>query len=196
MSVPDTDDGARAYLLSIACMTARKQANKLMGKIASNSQYGRAIPESWWDYLHALTEPKRFKKFRARIARKKPRKSPKASPMPRLKVTRSVKYTYRESDNKGLAAFYSSSEWKAMRYEALRLHGAQCQCCGASPGSGVVLNVDHIKPLRAFWALRLDLNNLQVLCGDCNQGKGARHDDDWRTKRDMAMFDMDRPDRI
>lgn len=122
---------------------------------------------------------------RARKAAKKARKENHPKPFkrrgPRLNTTRSVQYTYDESDDARLDEFYQSAEWRLMRYEALRLHGAACQCCGRSPRlHGVVLNVDHIKPLRVFWDLRLELSNLQVLCGDCNVGKGARHDDDWR----------------
>lgn len=33
------------------------------------------------------------------------------------------------------------------------------------------MNVDHIKPRRAFPALALVFDNLQVLCGTCNKGK-------------------------
>jgi 5-methylcytosine-specific restriction endonuclease McrA len=75
--------------------------------------------------------------------------------------------------------FYASWEWKEARYEALRRHGRQCQCCGWKPGSsqGNWLVVDHIKPRALFPDLRLSQDNLQVLCNDCNMGKGRRSDD-------------------
>jgi 5-methylcytosine-specific restriction endonuclease McrA len=68
--------------------------------------------------------------------------------------------------------FLASKAWKRLRYKALRLHGNKCQCCGASPNTGAVLNVDHILPRRLFPQHALQLENLQVLCADCNEGKG------------------------
>lgn len=68
--------------------------------------------------------------------------------------------------------FLQSKNWKRLRLQALNRHGRACQVCGASPKSGAVLNVDHVLPRRLFPHLALDINNLQVLCGDCNEGKG------------------------
>lgn len=68
--------------------------------------------------------------------------------------------------------FLASKAWKRLRLQALNKHGRKCQCCGASPATGAVLNVDHVLPRRLFPALALHLDNLQVLCGDCNEGKG------------------------
>lgn len=69
-------------------------------------------------------------------------------------------------------AFLQSKAWKRVRLQALNLHGRRCQCCGAGPADGVVLNVDHVLPRRLFPELALHLDNLQVLCSDCNEGKG------------------------
>ena len=68
--------------------------------------------------------------------------------------------------------FLQSKTWKRLRYQALKLHGNRCQCCGLSPSNGAVLNVDHILPRKLFPENALQLENLQVLCGDCNEGKG------------------------
>lgn len=76
--------------------------------------------------------------------------------------------------------FLSSFEWKAVRMMALKKYGPVCQCCGASPETGAVMNVDHIKPRKIFPQLALDVDNLQVLCGDCNTGKGNWDMTDWR----------------
>lgn len=82
--------------------------------------------------------------------------------------------------------FYKSWEWRTLRMEVLKEHGRSCQCCGAEPGmktpagEPVRICVDHIKPLSKFWKLRLDRTNLQVLCDECNQGKGNWDQTDFR----------------
>lgn len=63
---------------------------------------------------------------------------------------------------------------------ALDKHGARCQCCGASAVQGAVMNVDHIKPRKTHPHLALDIDNLQVLCNECNHGKGNWNTTDWR----------------
>ena len=78
-----------------------------------------------------------------------------------------------------LKAFYKSWEWKRLRYDFLKEVERRCQCCGATPDDGVHIVVDHIKPIRHFWHLRLDINNLQALCNDCNMGKGSRDHTNW-----------------
>lgn len=72
--------------------------------------------------------------------------------------------------------FYESQEWRVLRYKALKQHGAKCQLCGAAGA----MHVDHIKPRSKYPELELRLDNLQVLCADCNLGKGAWDESDWR----------------
>lgn len=79
-----------------------------------------------------------------------------------------------------IPAFYDSPEWKRLRYEALKRSSGKCECCGNGPAQGAVLNVDHIKPRQRFPHLALSLDNLQVLCSWCNQGKGGWDHTDWR----------------
>jgi hypothetical protein len=78
------------------------------------------------------------------------------------------------------AEFFGSREWKELRYEALLLHGAKCQCCGSSRADGKRIHVDHVKPRSMYPELQWDIRNLQVLCEDCNLGKGAWDQTDWR----------------
>lgn len=80
--------------------------------------------------------------------------------------------------------FLSSFEWRRLRWKALRHYGSKCMCCGATPATGAVITVDHIKPRRKYPLLALDFNNLQVLCLDCNHGK-SNDDDDLRDSGDQ-----------
>lgn len=77
--------------------------------------------------------------------------------------------------------FYTTDSWRKLRYLALR-NCTGCQCCGAKASDGVVLHVDHIQPRYKRPDLSLVLENLQVLCADCNYGKGAWDSTDWRVK--------------
>lgn len=86
----------------------------------------------------------------------------------------------RHPDYKKDENFYLSREWRELRYLALKLAEGRCQCCGAG-GQGTQLHVDHIKPRYTHPDLSLTLSNLQVLCADCNIGKGAWDDTDWRS---------------
>lgn len=76
--------------------------------------------------------------------------------------------------------FYNSQEWREIRYEVLKEQKGICQLCGRSRKDGVVLHVDHIVPLSKDWSKRLDKNNLQILCEDCNLGKSNKDCIDWR----------------
>ena len=84
-------------------------------------------------------------------------------------------------------AFLMTYEWRKVRMEALKKYGAKCQCCGATPAHGAVMNVDHIKPRKLYPHLALDLNNLQVLCHDCNHGKGNWDMTDWRERNESPV---------
>jgi 5-methylcytosine-specific restriction endonuclease McrA len=66
---------------------------------------------------------------------------------------------------------------------ALERDGARCACCGRTPADGVRINVDHIKPRHRYPELALTLENLQVLCHECNHGKGNLFETNWRGNR-------------
>jgi len=75
---------------------------------------------------------------------------------------------------------YSSRVWKILRYQAFEKYGNRCQCCGGAPSDHLTMHVDHIKPRSTHPDLELDINNLQILCEDCNVGKINQWDTDWR----------------
>lgn len=75
--------------------------------------------------------------------------------------------------------FYKSPEWRQLRYRVLERKGNVCVACGSSPKDGSKIHVDHIKPRSIYPELALDINNLQVLCEDCNLGKLNKYQTDW-----------------
>lgn len=78
--------------------------------------------------------------------------------------------------------FYSSQAWRSVRYEALKRSRGCCELCGATPEKAA-LHVDHIAPRSKYPLLALEVTNLQVLCKDCNLGKGNKDSIDWRNNR-------------
>lgn len=90
-------------------------------------------------------------------------------------------YKIRGPSNSGkYKEFYQSFEWRKLRFTILEKFGARCMLCGASPREGHTMHVDHIKPLRFNWDLRLDPENLQILCAICNHGKASWSETDFR----------------
>lgn len=95
-------------------------------------------------------------------------------------------------------AFYLSPEWRQLRYKVLKKNQGRCQCCGSTAADGKKMHVDHIKPRSKFPKLSLCEENMQLLCEDCNLGKGAWDDTDWRIEAqcspitDSVNEDLDR----
>lgn len=77
------------------------------------------------------------------------------------------------------SSFYSTPEWRSLRMDVLERDRGKCQLCGVTRSDGAQLHVDHIVPISKGGA-KLDIENLQTLCRDCNLGKGNRYDTDWR----------------
>lgn len=75
--------------------------------------------------------------------------------------------------------FLKTFDWLQLRMSVLAKQGNRCECCGATPKDGVKICVDHIKPRKFYPQLALDVKNLQVLCEDCNFGKGNGFPVDW-----------------
>lgn len=80
-------------------------------------------------------------------------------------------------------SFYRSYQWRRLRVDALEANRQRygllaCECCGmVNAGS---FHVDHIYPRSTHPELALDPSNLQVLCDDCNIGKGTAYTTNWR----------------
>lgn len=86
------------------------------------------------------------------------------------------------------AEFLISYEWRKLRYKALLEYGEKCMCCNAKKSDGVRIYVDHIKPRKKYPELALDINNLQILCEECNHGKGNWDETDWRNIHSSSFY--------
>lgn len=138
-----------------------KQRMELVDKVRSEVRAVRKKERAERDRLKQLAKTTKPKKIRVKKSR---------HIKPRLASTPSVTSK----------AFLESFEWRRLRMEALKKYTPRCMCCGATPKDGAVMNVDHIKPRKLFPHLALDINNLQILCHECNHGKGNWDQTDWR----------------
>ena len=73
--------------------------------------------------------------------------------------------------------FYNSVDWRTLSAKYTQDRGYRCEECGV-----MATQVHHIKPIQTpeGWELRLDYNNLELLCTSCHN---ARHE---RFKRRQA----------
>jgi len=67
-------------------------------------------------------------------------------------------------------------KWLDLRYQAFRKYGRKCYVCGLCDR----LEVDHIKPRSKYPHLIWSIDNLQILCHDCNSGKSNKYNDRWK----------------
>jgi hypothetical protein len=79
--------------------------------------------------------------------------------------------------------FYRSYRWRKLRVDVLEANRMRygmlaCECCGMIDAEP--FHVDHIYPRSTHPELALDPDNLQVLCDDCNIGKGTDYTTNWR----------------
>jgi hypothetical protein len=111
-----------------------------------------------------------------KVAGKRKRKG-RAKPAPRFKA---IEY------KPGLGKeFYSTRAWRSLRWDVLSRSEGKCVMCGhTSQTSGHPLHVDHIEARSVRPDLELHIKNLQVLCEDCNVGKGAKT---WRPQSAAAQ---------
>jgi 5-methylcytosine-specific restriction endonuclease McrA len=97
----------------------------------------------------------------------------------KAKLTNKQKISRKDS-----AEFYSSYEWKKLRWRMLNKYKCSCMMCGRSPElHNVPLEVTHIIPRSKNRKLSLEFDNLQILCEDCSEGGGRSRGVDYRPQR-------------
>lgn len=79
----------------------------------------------------------------------------------RYNKTRDPKYTQ----------FYNSKEWRILSAKYTQDKGYKCELCGK-----IATEVHHRKPIQTDqgWTMRLDYNNLELLCVDCHNKRHNR----------------------
>ncbi len=175
-----TPERRRAFLSKIRANA--RIAKDIKKKEERKAKIAAKVPPVVEKKAPAVVEPVQKKltkrqKHRAKIAERRakglmPRKSKALSTKLAPQTVAGIDVTTTE--------FLSTYEWRKTRMVALKKYGARCQCCGATPATGAVIHVDHIKPRKLFPHLALDVDNLQVLCHECNHGKGNWDQTDWR----------------
>lgn len=97
--------------------------------------------------------------------------------MPRYRrVTQHIDYLIekRKRDYDDRVKFYSSPEWKKIRKQIIKSSDSICSNCGKNITKSSDITIDHIKPRSKYPHLSYDLNNLTILCRECNSRKGNR----------------------
>lgn len=148
-------------------------------RIVASGIAGRIMPD-----VVAVKEVDKAQRRKQKLAQRASRKAgnPKKVYLPGIPSASTLERDIKE--------FYASWEWKRLSYDVKQERGRICECCGARPPKAVI-HTDHIKPLRKYWHLRLERTNMQVLCEDCNMGKGSRDETDFRllNARDGAPYE-------
>lgn len=127
-------------------------------------------------YVYDLKSKAKVENKKQAILNKKYKKTKKKYKKKKKKKFKNKEDFIRSND------FLETYEWRRIRYKALKKSNGKCQLCGRSPKDGIILNVDHINPRKTHPEFALSIGNLQVLCHDCNHGKGNADNTDWRNK--------------
>jgi len=85
--------------------------------------------------------------------------------------------------------FYKSKSWKILKSWTKRAYPKKCMKCGfrESKKRKGYLVADHIKAWWYYPKLRLDPNNMQLLCNFCNKEKAGKSAD-YRKKNMSHTF--------
>ncbi len=88
----------------------------------------------------------------------------------RVKQKREGDRRYNKSRDPKYIRFYNSKEWRILSAKYTQDKGYKCECCQA-----IATEVHHKKTIQTpdGWELRLDYNNLELLCKSCHN---ERHD--------------------
>jgi len=140
---------------------------------------GRSVPVEWWDRFvlsGAATRAKTYKRAKVGLEEgpvyyfrslniQQSKRELRSDGIGKMEVHGSSSFVSKQARQE----LFQDPIYKVVRAAVLR-KAPWCKLCGMRPPE-VVLHVDHIVPLTVDWSRRMDPNNLQVLCADCNVGK-------------------------
>lgn len=82
-------------------------------------------------------------------------------------------------------SFGSQNDWRYLRKKVLKIQGKHCLKCGKTHDR---MHIDHIKPKSKYPHLEFKIDNLQVLCGDCNRKKSFDKEVDYRSSHHLMAL--------
>lgn len=71
----------------------------------------------------------------------------------------------------------NTGNWRYLRKKIFEIQGNRCLCCGVIQEK---MHIDHIRPKSLYPHLEYKIDNLQVLCPDCNRAKSYKDQTDYR----------------
>lgn len=89
----------------------------------------------------------------------------------RLEAKREGDRRYNKTRDPKYTRFYNGTEWRVLSAKYTQDKGYRCEVCGA-----MATQVHHKKPIQTpdGWELRLDYNNLELLCIHCHNERHNR----------------------
>lgn len=73
-----------------------------------------------------------------------------------------------------LVKFYQHRSWRDLRQEALQRDNRECQPCKRQGKYSGAENVHHLKEVKQFPHLALDINNIESICIPCHNKEHKR----------------------
>jgi len=96
-----------------------------------------------------------------------------------------IKFSDLSSASDSRIVYGDTSNWKYLREKVLSIQGERCLCCGTKTES---MHIDHIKPKSRYPHLEYMIDNLQVLCPDCNKSKSFTDETDYRKSNHLIAL--------
>ncbi len=93
-----------------------------------------------------------------------------------------------------LVKFYQAPAWRAVRLDSLIKYNYECQTCKRKGKYSKAQNVHHIKEVKKFPLLALDLDNTEPICIPCHNKEHDRFGNSGYKKRKTFTNFVDKED--
>jgi 5-methylcytosine-specific restriction enzyme A len=78
---------------------------------------------------------------------------------------------YKDGSSPERQRLYASAEWRALRRTVFARDGYVCATCGENRYGDRQMHLHHVKSWGEYPALRLDPDNIIVLCRECHHAE-------------------------